>query len=109
MLLLGTYQIYMELPIQVSPEAWAKIRAIRTQKQIPATYALRLGMRGSGCSGQFFLGFDTAQPDDAIFTLPEENIIIKKAQLLYFYAVSLDWVENGTVSGLKFTTRETTL
>ncbi|TAE12523.1 MAG: iron-sulfur cluster assembly accessory protein [Bacteroidetes bacterium] len=92
----------MELPLHISPKAWEKIHAIRTQKNISPAYALRLGMRGSGCSGQFFVGFDTPKPEDTIFALPVGEVIINKAQLLYFYTVSLEWVETDEKSGFVF-------
>jgi len=92
----------IELPLHITPTAWGKIQAIRTQKQIPPAYALRLGMRGSGCSGQFFLGFDIQKDDDLLFELQESNIIINKAQLLYFYTTRLEWIENEQGGGLKF-------
>jgi iron-sulfur cluster assembly protein len=91
-----------ELPLYISPQAWEKIQFIRHQKSIGEAYSLRLGMRGSGCSGQFFLGFDVAKPEDMLFTLPEGNIIINKAQLLYFYTISLEWIETENEKGLKF-------
>ena len=92
----------MELPLEITPTAWAKIQQIHTQKQIPAHYALRLGMRGSGCSGDFFVGFDVPKPDDALFELSVAKVIIAKTQILYFYTVSLDWIETEKGSGFYF-------
>jgi hypothetical protein len=34
------------------------------------------------------------QHEDKVFALPTGEIIINKAQLLYFYTVNLEWVEN---------------
>lgn len=95
----------MELPLEITAQAWEKIQAIRAQKQISTEYALRLGMRGSGCSGQFFLGFDTPKVEDTLFEWLGEKIIINKAQLLYFYTIRLEWVESEQEKGLKFSTK----
>lgn len=92
----------MELPLEITSTAWEKIHQIYTQKQIPAHYALRLGMRGSGCSGDFFVGFDIPKSDDALFELSVGKVVIAKAQVLYFYTISLDWVETAQGSGFLF-------
>ncbi len=94
--------VSMELPLHITPKAWQKIKAICLEKKIPAQYALRLSMRGSGCSGDFFLGFDVPKATDILFELPEGNIIIDKSKLLYFYMMQLDWIENEQGGGLKF-------
>jgi iron-sulfur cluster assembly protein len=98
----------MDLPLDISPKAWGKIQDIMTQKNIPAHYALRLGMRGSGCSGDFFLGFDVPKPEDVSFESRVGKIIIQKTQLLYFYDLALDWVETPESAGFSFITHANT-
>ena len=91
----------MEIPIKIDAQTIAKIRDIRLTKLIPNQYLLRLGMKGSGCSGTFYAGFDTLRPQDLVFELEDQKVIINKTKLLYFFQKHLTWTEADTENGLQ--------
>jgi iron-sulfur cluster assembly protein len=81
-------------PIHITKQALEAIERIRSRKSIAPTYHLRFGMRGSGCSGEFYVGFDTAKEADRLFEYENLTVLIDKAQLMYLVGITLDFVEN---------------
>lgn len=91
------------LPVQVTPSAIAEIKHIVERKNIPAEYGLRIGMRGSGCSGtSFVIGFDKKKEQDQTFDLDGLPVYIEKKHLMYLFGVEVDFVENDTERGFVF-------
>lgn len=91
------------LPVQVTPTALAEIKHIVERKNIPAEYGLRIGMRGSGCSGtSFVIGFDKQKDQDQTFDLDGLPVYIEKKHLMYLFGVEVDFVENEAERGFVF-------
>lgn len=80
-----------ELPLTITPEALAATQEIMQNKDIPAKYGLRIGIRGKGCAGsqQFLLGFDTPAEHDHIYQYEGLPIYIDKAHLMYVIGLEL--------------------
>ena len=84
----------LNLPLQIQNEAWEAINAIIQMKNISVDYALRVGIKGSGCSGQFLLGFDLPKSTDEIFYYKNLKICIDKSHLLYLFGLEIRYEED---------------
>ena len=95
--------MFKELPVKLTLAAIAEIKDTFERKKIPAEYALRIGMKGSGCSGTtFIIGFDTQKEQDEIFELEGFKIYIEKKHLLYLFDIQVDFIANETERGFVF-------
>jgi len=90
-------------PISITSTALAQLERIRQEQNIPADYALRVGVKGGGCSGfTYILGFDEVKPDDQRFTLGDLPVLMNKAHGLYLLGMEIDWVEGLNNRGFSF-------
>lgn len=90
--------------IKVTLKALEEVKKIKEQNNIPATYGLRVGVKGGGCSGlTYTLGFD-AEPrtDDRILEVQGERIFVDPKSLFYMMGVELDFTDGLTGRGFTF-------
>ncbi len=93
----------MELPLTITDVAHHKITEIIQHKQIGKNYALRIGIKGGGCSGfNFILGFDTEKESDQVYIMNGLKVLIDKKELMHVMGKEIDYVQEGTVSGFVF-------
>jgi len=93
----------MNLPIHISEEALAEAKSIFATKGISDTMGLRIGVKGSGCSGtSFFLGFDEQKEHDQVFEIDEMKIWIEKKHFLYLAGMKLDFIADSSQRGFSF-------
>jgi len=73
-------------------------------KNIPAAYALRVGIRGgSGCGGaQLILGFDKQKDADMAYSMAGIPLIIDKKHMLYVIGKEVDFHEGTDARGFVF-------
>jgi iron-sulfur cluster assembly protein len=58
-------EVLIESPISLTESAVKEIKNIISEKNIPAEYGLRVGVKGGGCSGlSYILGFDLQKEND---------------------------------------------
>ncbi len=69
--------------------------------QIPAGYALRVGLKGGACAASYLLGFDKATENDELYEIEGVKVLIDKRHLMYLIGVKIDYAE--TEQGLGFT------
>ena len=92
-----------EIPVKITESAIAEIKYIFERKNIPFEYGLRIGMKGSGCSGTtFVIGFDKKKEQDEVFIKEDIEVYIEKKHLMYLFGVEVDFVENETERGFVF-------
>jgi len=92
-----------EIPVKITESALFEIKYIFERKNIPAEYGLRIGMKGSGCSGTtFVIGFDKKKEQDEVFIKEDIEVYIEKKHLMYLFGVEVDFVENETERGFVF-------
>ena len=97
--------MFKEIPVKISPQAISQIKYIFERKNIPADYGLRIGMRGSGCSGtSFVIGFDKKNQTDDEYLVDNIPVYIEKKHVMYLFGVEVDFVENEIESGFVFNT-----
>ena len=96
--------------LHVSPEAAQKIHAALAKRGTPNA-ALRVGVRGGGCSGvSYVLEFADAPPRegrDLVYTVPtdggEVRVVCDKKSILYLAGSTLEWEKTLKWQGFKFT------
>ena len=94
----------------VTPEAARKIHDALAKRGTP-TAALRVGVRGGGCSGfSYVLEFADAPPRegrDIVYTVPTDvgdvRVVCDKKSILYLAGSTLEWEKTLKWQGFKFT------
>ncbi|MFQ3574898.1 MAG: iron-sulfur cluster assembly accessory protein [Cytophagales bacterium] len=93
----------MNLPIEITDRAYLEILNIFKNKNIPQNYSLRVGVRGSGCSGvSQYLGFDQKNERDEVYSLGEIEVLIEKKDFMHLIGMKIDFVSNEEASGFVF-------
>ncbi len=93
------------LPLTITQLALNQIALIKNTKNIPEGYGLRIGVRGSGCSGtSFVLGFDQKKEGDNEYSVEGISVYIEKKQVLYVAGIELDYEDSEEVTGFIFNT-----
>jgi len=90
-------------PVQLTDGAVEQLHLIRQQENIPAEYALRLGVKGGGCSGfTYVLGFDLANENDEHFVVNGIPVLMNKAHAIYLLGMEVDFVSGLENRGFTF-------
>lgn len=91
-------------PIALTDGAVKELINIRNnQPEIPADYALRIGVKGGGCSGfSYILGFDEVKPNDNVFESNGVRIAMDKAHAIYLLGMEIDFVHGLDNRGFTF-------
>ncbi|MBW3467207.1 HesB/IscA family protein [Arthrospiribacter ruber] len=93
----------MLIPIQITPKAQEEIRNIISNKNIPADYSLRVGVRGGGCGGMsYMLGFDKAKEGDQQFEIDGIPVLIEKKHYMFLMGMQVDFYEGNEARGFTF-------
>ena len=72
------------------------------EKKDPATYGLRLGVQGGGCSGlTYFMDFDTPREDDKVFENKGARVFVDSKSILHVSGSVLDYTEGLMGSGFQ--------
>lgn len=72
-------------------------------REIPEGYALRVGVKGGGCSGMsYILGFDKKREFDHEYALSDIQIYIDRRHGLYLMGVTIDYHEGLDARGFVF-------
>jgi iron-sulfur cluster assembly protein len=90
--------------IFITPRAAEEIRRIKTENNIPETHALRLGVKGGGCSGMsYVLAFDEKpRTGDEIFTIEGLTVFVDPKSLFYLSETTLEFQDGLTGRGFVF-------
>ena len=90
-------------PIGLTTRAAEEVRKIMQTKSIPADYALRVGIRGVGCSGvSLIIGFDKPRPSDIAYQEEGINMLIDKKHTMYVIGKQVDFYEGADAKGFMF-------
>lgn len=95
--------------IQVTPRAVEMIKK-QIQKRGASNTALRLGIRGGGCSGfSYVIEFHDGEPrpKDTVYDFTAEDgtpvrVVVDKKSLVYLNGTTLDWEQTLMQQGFKF-------
>jgi iron-sulfur cluster assembly protein len=90
--------------IFLSPRAVEEIKKQIQRRKTPDVY-IRLGVRGSGCSGfSYALQFDDKEPStkDLQFDIDGVKVLVDIKSIVYLNNATLDWEHTLMFQGFKF-------
>jgi iron-sulfur cluster assembly protein len=87
--------------ITLSDKAAAKIGELLSGQE-ENDQALRVAVRGGGCSGfQYALAFDQAKDDDHVFTVDGVSVVVDKVSMQFVFGSEVDYVEGLQGAGFQ--------
>ena len=91
-----------ESAITLTDAAAEKIRELLGEDPEAAEQALRVAVRGGGCSGfQYALAFDEKKEDDHVFEEQGVAVVVDKVSMQFVFGSQVDYVEGLTGAGFQ--------
>ena len=88
--------------ITLTETAATKVRELLEGQQGTEEQALRVAVRGGGCSGfQYALAFDRAKPDDHVFETDGVAIVVDKVSMQFVFGSEVDYVDSLQGAGFQ--------
>ncbi len=88
--------------ITLSDKAVAKIGELLGGQEGGEEQALRVAVRGGGCSGfQYALAFDRAKEDDHVFEVEGVAVVVDKTSMQFVFGSEVDYVEGLQGAGFQ--------
>jgi iron-sulfur cluster assembly protein len=88
--------------ITLSAKAVEKIGELLGGQAESGEQALRVAVRGGGCSGfQYALAFDKAKEDDNVFEVDGVAVIVDKVSMQFVFGSEIDFVEGLQGAGFQ--------
>jgi iron-sulfur cluster assembly protein len=90
--------------ITITPRATQEVKRILAEQKLPETTALRVGVKGGGCSGfSYTLGFDDQLSEtDQVTHADGVRLVCDPKSFLYLNGTQLDFEDNLMGRGFKF-------
>jgi iron-sulfur cluster assembly protein len=90
--------------IVITPKAALQIKRLKEENNVPEDFALRVGVKGGGCSGlSYSLGFDSKQREgDTIIMQDGIKLFIDGKSLFYITGTQLDFTDGLNGRGFVF-------
>src|SRR5688572_1066068 len=90
--------------IGITERARKEVKRIITEQNLPGQTALRVGIKGGGCSGfSYTLGFDDQVGEtDQVFDFDGLRVVCDPKSFLYLSGTELDFEESLMGRGFKF-------
>ena len=90
--------------ITITEKAVLEIHSIRQENSIPEHYALRVGVKGGGCSGlTYSLGFDAdIRETDGLYDISGVRLVIDPKSYFYLAGTELDFTDGLNGRGFVF-------
>jgi iron-sulfur cluster assembly protein len=83
-----------ESAITLTDKAASKVGELLSPQEDGAEQALRVAVRGGGCSGfQYALAFDRVKDDDHVFEDRGVSVIVDKVSMQFVFGSEVDYVE----------------
>ncbi len=88
--------------ISLTEKAAAKIAELLGGQEGSEDQALRVAVRGGGCSGfQYALAFDKTKQDDHVFEVDGVAVIVDKVSMQFVFGSEVDYVEGLQGAGFQ--------
>jgi iron-sulfur cluster assembly accessory protein len=88
--------------ISLTETAAEKIRTLLSGQEDGESQALRVAVRGGGCSGfQYALAFDQVKDDDHVFEDRGVAVIVDKVSMQFVFGSEVDYVEGLQGAGFQ--------
>jgi iron-sulfur cluster assembly protein len=83
-----------EAAVNLTDGAAAKINDLVASRENPDESALRIAVRGGGCSGfQYALALDKAKDDDHVFEHNGVSVVVDKVSMQFVFGSEVDYVD----------------
>lgn len=93
----------LEAPLTLTDGALTELRRIMDDGSFDASQALRIGVKGGGCSGlSYVLGFDQPEADDDRFEIAGIPVLMKKAHGIYLHGMEVHFEQGLNARGFTF-------
>ncbi len=91
-----------QVAISLTEKAAGKIAELLGAQEDSTGQALRVAVRGGGCSGfQYALAFDQAKDDDNVFEVDGVAVIVDKVSMQFVFGSEVDYVEGLQGAGFQ--------
>ena len=81
-------------PIKLTDKAATKIKELLGEQGSGTEQALRVAVRGGGCSGfQYALAFDAPKEDDHRFENQGVAVVVDKTSMQFVFGSEVDWID----------------
>lgn len=91
------------IPVTLTESAVKEVKNLMSKEGFDASQALRLGVKGGGCSGMsYILGFDHKKANDQEFIIGGITCIMDKTHEIYLYGMQVDWQDGLNNRGFTF-------
>jgi iron-sulfur cluster assembly protein len=88
--------------ISLTDKAAGKIAELLGGQDSADGQALRVAVRGGGCSGfQYALAFDRAKDDDHVFEVDGVSVVVDKVSMQFVFGSEVDYVEGLQGAGFQ--------
>jgi iron-sulfur cluster assembly accessory protein len=88
--------------ISLTDKAAGKIAELLGNQEGSQDQALRVAVRGGGCSGfQYALAFDQAKDDDHVFEVDGVSVVVDKVSMQFVFGSEVDYVEGLQGAGFQ--------
>lgn len=95
--------ILQDSPVTLTQGAVRQLERIRQEQNLTNEHALRVGVKGGGCSGfSYVLGFDVKKEGDDEFTISGMNVLMNKAHAIYLLGIEIDFLDGLQNRGFTF-------
>lgn len=100
----------LEDDINLTERAAQEVMSIRSKNNIPETHALRLGVKGGGCSGlSYVLAFDdNIKEKDIVLEKHGVKIVVDQKSMFYLSGTTLDFTDGLNGRGFVFNNPQAT-
>ena len=89
-------------PITITDVAAEKVRDLLSDKAEGPEMALRVAVRGGGCSGfQYALAFDQPKEEDHRFDVDGVTVVVDKTSMQFVFGSEVDYVESLQGAGFQ--------
>ena len=89
-------------PITITDVAAQKVRDLLGEKADAGEMALRVAVRGGGCSGfQYALAFDQPKEEDHRFDVDGVSVVVDKTSMQFVFGSEVDYVEGLQGAGFQ--------
>ncbi len=91
-----------QVAIALTEKAAGKIGELLGSQEDAEGQALRVAVRGGGCSGfQYALAFDRVKDDDHVFEVDGVSVIVDKVSMQFVFGSEVDYVEGLQGAGFQ--------